>query len=267
MTESAEDFSPALRPNAEQGASVHRVSIKPPVFMENSVEGWFLILESQFHLQTITSSITRFHHVLAALPPDVVCKLPVSCIQTPNFENLKTEVIGLFERSKPELFEELISKAGITGRPSAFMRELQSIARKVGVSDDLVRHRFTQSLPAAIGLVLAAQKEMPSFQLAKLADELAPLAISSAESSPVFSVPTRRQLPARQPTRHHGGLQPFHEGQRPRVCRAHIFFGSQARTCKPWCKWPSKSSALRMQPSSRPSSPAPVDNVDVQPSN
>ena len=50
-------------------------------------------------------------------------------------------------------------------------------------------------------------------------------------------------------------LRPFSPGQRPRVCRFHIFFGAQARRCKPWCSWPFKDN-VEILPSSRPASPA-----------
>ena len=55
-------------------------------------------------------------------------------------------------------------------------------------------------------------------------------------------------------------VKAFHSNQRPRVCRAHIYFGNFARTCKPWCIL--KSPELSIQPSSRPASrsSSPVGN-------
>ena len=44
-------------------------------------------------------------------------------------------------------------------------------------------------------------------------------------------------------------VRSFHENQRPRVCRSHIYFGNHARNCKPWCIL--KSNDLPMQPNSR----------------
>ncbi|KAK4291063.1 hypothetical protein Pmani_036082 [Petrolisthes manimaculis] len=244
-------------------AEAHHVSIKPPPFMESSVEGWFTIMEAQFHLQRITSEITKFFHVLSALPPNVVGQLSSDTLNSRTFKTLKPEVIQLFERTKPELFEQLISTATMTGRPSAYLNELLSIASKVGVSDDLVRHKFTQAFPPTIGTVLAAQKELPLIQLGKLGDELLPLVRSqqqclavdaSQSSSPATTSRNQRQ------DSHRGqlsfGVKPFHDGQRPVVCRAHIYFGPKARTCKPWCRWPHKQASLHIQPSSRPTSPS-----------
>lgn len=242
-------------------SSINRVSIKPPPFMENAVEGWFTIMEAQFHLQGITAETTRFFHVLAALPPNIVGQIPPSCLQQQNFSCLKSEVLQLFERSKPELFEALISTTNMTGKPSLFLYELQGIARKVGVTEELVRHKFTQALPVALGPVLAAQKELSLCQLGKLADELMPLTTTPCLAAPVSfpprSEPHVQTSSTTPPTSKHQnfGLRPFHDGQRPKVCRGHIFFGTAARTCKPWCQWPSKSRDLRVQPSSRGTSP------------
>ena len=240
-----------------KGVAQH-VSIKPPPFMESSAEGWFTIMEAQFHLQHITSEVTKFYHVLSALPPNVVSQLPVDTLSSKSFTTLKPEIVQLFERTKPELFEQLISTAKMTGRPSACMNELLCIAKKVGVGDDLVRHKFTQALPPTIGTVLAAQKELELTQLAKLGDELLLLARSQPQC---LAVDASRSSHPRSPKQdvHRNqlsyGLKPFHEGQKPVVCRAHLYFGPKARTCKPWCRWPNKPASLHVQPSSRPASP------------
>lgn len=243
----------------EDSQSVCRVTIKPPQFMEAAVEAWFTILESQFRLNRIVSDSTMFDHVLSALPPNIVVKLPPSTLQSFSYGILRDEIIQQYERSKPELFEELISKHEMTGRPSTFMCELQAIARKVGVADDLVRHKFTQALPANIGPVLAAQRELSLTQLAKLADELVPLVAPPIScltiNSPSSNAHEHENRNVRRPTSaSSSGVQPFHPGQRPRVCRAHVYYGPRARTCKPWCLWPNKRSDLVIQQSSRSSS-------------
>ena len=190
----------------------------------------------------------------------------------------------MYEKTKPELFERLISKTRMTGRPSIFLSELREVAEKVGVGDDLIRHKFIQSIPAGIATALASQRELTLSQLGKLADELMPLVQYTPSS--VNAVPSQAPPPeveprcsmaqqqyrqqrfaarCRTPTRSFAretptsdanmGLVPYHADQRPKVCRAHLFFGSKARTCKPWCQWPSKADDVRMQPSSRAASP------------
>ena len=283
--------------------AAHRVSVKAPPFMETAVQGWFAILDAQFQLARITASDTKFYHVLSSLPPDTIAHVSPDVLASKNFDKLQEAVTDMYEKAKPELFERLISKARLTGRPSLFLSELRKIAEKVGVGDELIRHKFLQSLPTGIAAALASQREMSLSQLGKLADELLPLihgapqaayaVVGECESQPppgayqplpgAYQPPvSQHQLaqchlvsPPRQPQFDHPhqpsagsrgapagapgtplGLTPYHAGQRQQVCRSHLFYGARARTCKPWCQWPSKASDLKVQPSSRPASPA-----------
>ena len=122
--------------------NVHYVTIKAPPFMETAVNGWFQILEAQFNLRNIVNEETKFYHVLANLPPETVSRIPSEIIENRRFTDLKTHVKELFEKTKPELFEKLISATSMTGKPSSFLQEIQLTASKVGVGDDLIRHKF-----------------------------------------------------------------------------------------------------------------------------
>ena len=142
--------------NRERGDQVEaRMPVRPPPFMETAVSGWFAIINAQFHLANISDSVTKFYHVLSSLPADVVARVDPTVIAGQDFARLKEAVIEMFEKTKPELFEKLISKSVMTGRPSEFLGDLRDVASKVGVGDDLVRHKFIQSLPPAMSTVLA----------------------------------------------------------------------------------------------------------------
>ena len=268
--------------------SVMHANVKPPAFMDFAVDGWFAIMDAQFHLARITSTQSKFYHVLAALPPDTVSRLAPDVLSRASFQDLKQAVVCLYAQSKPELFDRLISKTHMTGRPSTFLQELRNTASKVGVSEELVRHKMIKSLPPTVGAVLTAQRDLTLTQLGQLADELVPLMQSSClVAQPHSDRQPRGRSPSpsesRQP-RHTSryqedhtharykprqyspysdqradvqmGLHPFHDGQRPKVCRAHVYFGVEARTCKPWCQWPDKKHT-KMTSSSRSSSPMP----------
>ena len=43
-----------------QSEPVHHVSIKPPAFMETAVDGWFAVMDAQFHIARITNSEIKF---------------------------------------------------------------------------------------------------------------------------------------------------------------------------------------------------------------
>ena len=148
------------------------VAIKVPEFMETAVSGWFAIIEAQFHLRNVTDQTTKQYHVISHLPPDIVAKLSPSILTAQKYDELKEAVQSSYEKTKPELFSKLISETKMTGRPSAYLHELLAIANKVGVGDDLVRHRFTQSLPSTIAPVVAAQQELSLQQIGKLQPDM-----------------------------------------------------------------------------------------------
>ena len=138
---------------SDAGNPVHHVSIKPPIklqmvpFMETAVAGWFAVMVAQFHIANVKAESTKFYHALSALPPDTIAHLPKSVLTSASFTELQEAVTDMYEKTKPELFERLIRKSKLTGRPSLFLAELREMGDKVGVGDELIRHKFIQSLP------------------------------------------------------------------------------------------------------------------------
>lgn len=253
------------------------ITIKPPVFSETSPASWFRILEAQFHIRNITVSATKFFHALSALPTEVLDSVSTATFEGENYENLKVQILSFYEKTKPELFHKLISGTAMTGRPSAYLRELQQVARKVNAGDDLVRHKFVQNLPPTIAPTVAALKNLDLDQLGTMADELMPLhdqldkvnhvhknsnaraekKYSRNDSSPHSSSANGNSSFHSIPL----GIRPFHHDQKPKFCRSHLYYAEKARNCKPWCRYPKKQ-GCSMEPSSRPSSPA-RENKDL----
>ena len=248
-------------PEVEQVEAAHAVSIKMPTFMETAADAWFSILEANFHIKKITVEQTKYFHLISVLPPDIVSKIPASRRTDQNYTNIKEDVIAIYERSKPELFSKLINKTTMSGRPSLYLQELSTIATKVGVGDDLVRHQFLQALPSTISPAVASQQDASLGQLGKLADELMPLCNATNTEKQVFQVTQvekQKSYPNNQKLNNNGipiGIRPFNDKQRPKICRGHLYYAEKSRTCKPWCKYPGNKSMLAMQPNSRSSSP------------
>ena len=240
--------------------TAHSITIKPPQFCETSARGWFAVLEAQFKIKNIKKSSTKFYSALSALPPAIVTNIPEQILSDEKYDELKNNVIGVFEQTKPEIFEKLAQKTTMTGRPSLYLQELQTLARKAGIGDcqDSIRYKFLSALPQTIAPAVAAQTSVSLVQLGSIADELMPLHTSfcnlSLKSSDHKSEPKQDRSSGKFSPRIPFGLRPFSADQRPKVCRAHIYFTDKARTCKPWCKFPNKSNC-RMEPS-RTTSPA-----------
>ena len=60
--------------------SLTTVSIKLPTFWTYSPEAWFQQAQSQFAIKRVTTSLTKIHHCVAALPQDVaICLIDLVC--------------------------------------------------------------------------------------------------------------------------------------------------------------------------------------------
>ncbi|GBL94064.1 hypothetical protein AVEN_185030-1 [Araneus ventricosus] len=54
----------------DQSANIALVAVKAPQFWRGNKALWFRQMESQFMLTGVTSEITKFHHIVAALQPE-----------------------------------------------------------------------------------------------------------------------------------------------------------------------------------------------------
>ena len=242
-----------------------QVNIKAPEFMETAVNGWFTILEAQFHLRNVTASKTKLYAVISSLPAEEVGKIPNTTLASQDYEEIKQTPIEAHERTKPELLEKLMSATTITGRPSAYLHEMLSVAKRIGISDDIVRHKFLQALHSSISPVVASQKDVTHTQLGRLADELMPLLNNDKAFVVQRPVSTKNNSQTNYTGKYNHdtsvpiGVRPYRSNQRTRICRAHIYYANEARTCKPWCKWPKKN-GVQVLLSSRPASPTESDS-------
>ena len=97
-----------------------------------------------------------------------------------------------------------------------------SIAKRIGIGEEIVIHKFLQALPTTISPVSASQKELSPTQLGKLADELMPL-LNNINAT-AFTAQHRTQKTEKSkdniilPT----GIKPFFPEQKAKICRAHL---------------------------------------------
>lgn len=264
MADEEEEIPPPPHP-------LHQVSIKAPQFMEENVGAWFSIMEAQFNIAKIVVSSTRFYHVLSSLPPNIVAKIPQNVLNAVQYVQLKEAVISTYEKSKPEMLDNLMKSTSVTGKPSVFLNELISLAGRIGVGNDIIRHKFIQALPPTIAPVIASQTDIEMSKLGKLADDLVLYfnkqdgAYSVQEtSSEIHQVGQNYYQHRSRPNFQSSfsgnsklpwNVRPYNKDQKTKVCRAHLYFGDRANNCKKWCQWPNKA-GLSIQPNSRASSPA-----------
>ncbi len=163
------------------------------------------------------------------------------------------------ERTKPELFNHLLDSVPV-GKPSQYIKDMRRTADSLKLTDcdDLLKHRLISSQPAEVAPVLMSQAaNLTASQLGEFADQmltLRPRTVCAAAPSPPSP---RRSESAFPPLRRHVGLSPFRPSQRQVICRAHIFYGSRARSCRPWCQWPGHKPAVQSSTPQRSRAPSP----------
>lgn len=264
-------------------ASTSAVSVKAPQFDETAATRWFQIIESQFVLANVSVPSTKFHIAFSNLPVCVTTQISDSVIADASYDDLKKAVIATYARSAPELFDTLMNQHNIMcTKPSLYLNELRKIASAggLGLSDEFIKMKFIKGLPDSIRSNIVTYKSNDLDELARVADMLMSFSTPShvAHIKPSFEYPQRhtqrhsqRHSPSRNPSSSPNysfrnspspvfnensipmGVRAFHSKQRPHVCRFHIYYGNDARSCKPWCIL--STSSLKMQPSSRSSSP------------
>ena len=226
-----------------ENEEIDSVAIKMPTFLNTSASAWFEILEAQFEIKKITDKRTRYFHTVAFLPTEVILSVTSSVKALQDYEILKSDIISQNERSKPELFNQLTETTQLTGKPSALLRDISRIGSKIGIDNDLIRHKFCQSLNPGMAAVVAAAKTTPLDELGRLADELQTLQVSSN----VLNVDRRTSsFGKHNPRRRDRSISRSvsdspSRNRRPKICFAHIYFAEKAKRCKPWCKWPKKN--------------------------
>ena len=251
-------------------SSVSHLAIKIPTFDTTNIKMWFKLLETQFKLANIKSSTTQFHHLISNLPMTLLNNIPENIIDEEKYEDLKNQVLANYEKSKHEIFDEFINKIVLDSKPSVFLHEIENAAKKVGVSEDIVRRRFEKALPANISPVIAAQQSVPLHDLGKLADDLINLCPSSSYINQ-SSIKTDKDLKnynkekvMEDSKKYNKQIQPFHPNQRPKICRSHIYYGKAAKFCRFWCQWLDKSKCKVLDTRTKTPNNSPVKETTLK---
>jgi len=278
-TQSGIDLSQSFSQNspAPKIVPLSHVAVKSIPFSTKHPETWFRQMESQFHLARVSSKITKYHHVVAALPEEVIYNIPADIGE--DYELLKQNVIESLKGNKHQLIEQALGSVSLEGkRPTQVINDIKRRFADVNITPDeaLIKSRLLTALPQNIRAALVGHDNEPLDNYARIADSMLAVAGSNPYSIDAASASTtqltntmhecsisrdnreinhvqnnnwrsnnsynhQRNFDSRQPRQFTSSVRPFHRDQRPRICNAHIFYAEHARTCRQWCKWPIKN--------------------------
>ncbi|KAM7288102.1 uncharacterized protein ISCGN_031791 [Ixodes scapularis] len=128
-------------------------TLRLPRFWTADPQLWFAQVESQFTTSHITSQTQRFHHVVAALPPETAVDIRDIILEPPTtnpYDNLKAELIKRTSASEHQRLQQLLTSEELGDRtPSQLLRRLQQLLGERAATFDpaLLRELFLQRLP------------------------------------------------------------------------------------------------------------------------
>lgn len=265
----------------QQHQNVQAIAIRPPPFSTARVKGWFVILESQLLNSNITQTETKFRHVISNLPLDVCEKLSATDLSSNDYDSIKEKLISLYTRPEPAVFQDFISRQPVLNtKPTLFLQQIRNNASTWNLPDEFLKTYFLNAMPPSIKASLITSDGSLD-EIAKLADHLLDYIATSPQMTQFpqqsyshFPAAVNATRPVQQSS--FGSYRPkkyvnnfavesiplniraFNENQRTKVCRFHLYYGWQAKRCKPWCilNEPNHHTLPNSRPPSRSSSPA-----------
>ncbi|XP_062889690.1 uncharacterized protein LOC134338085 [Mobula hypostoma] len=227
-------------------ASVHAVSLKLPSFWTLRPHLWFEQAEAQFHIRQITSESARYYYVLSSLDQETAAQVE-EFIQSPpedgKYTAFKALLIRTFGLSRRERARRLMHLDGLGDRPpSALMNKMLALAE--GHKPCLMfEQAFLEQLPEDICLLLSDADFSNPREVAARADVLWNARKERGASVAQITKPrAQRQTrpgPAAEPTKPGDGSEEPNE----QWCFYHQRWGTEARRCRPPCKFPGNARA------------------------
>lgn len=272
-----EDTTPPTEP-------VSHVAVQMPPFTSTNPTLFFRRADTQFELRSITSQRTKYLHTFSVIPDDVAELCTTSATDTDPYNALRIEILSICDRTQHSKLSAAFADLHVSNeKPSIILRRVRKIFAdaKVQATDEMVVHKLMQALPPTLAELLHAHSQQPVDTFVSVADTVwsarantspAASAITNSVPPPFEPVaaappPHRDQRPHRHRDRSYEfppGLRPFHRNQRAVICRAHLYYGENARSCRPWCQFPSSAPRLRRNQQtpaqSRSSSPVRSEN-------
>lgn len=150
---------PPPPPPAVAQQYISRVAVRAPPFWKENPALWFRQLESQFFMNGIVSSETKFHIAVAALDTEIINQVSDVVMHPPTanlmYESLKSRLQERFAESEERRFKKMLNKIEMGDKkPSRLWREMRELAG-AGIRDDFLLSLWLQRLPAQIQAILS----------------------------------------------------------------------------------------------------------------
>jgi len=224
---------------------VNHVAIKLPTFWTKNPRSWFVSVEAQFQRAKITQEETRYWHVLAVLPCEVIDSIH-SITENPGeqpYTALKNKLLGTYTPSAWKAIWHVFDMPNLATdqKPSTLLDNMVAgLPKEVKTDNPMLHALFLRKLPAFVRAPLMAVKFESIQQMASQADE-----IWGGQDEQVASNAISERSP-RSPRRSSSKRPPRRADTpgRHKLCFYHHRFGKRANKCEPPCTWQESGNAL-----------------------
>lgn len=165
-------------PEAPTTLGATTLNIKFPEFWSSDSELWFLTAESIFRKSRITSSLTKFDYVVAALPQStasVVRDILRSPPADQPYETLRKELIRRTTESEQRRLQQLLTAEELGDRkPTELLRRMEHLLGDKATTMDtsIFKELFLQRLPSQVRMILSTSATDSISTLARMADQI-----------------------------------------------------------------------------------------------
>ena len=216
-----------------QAPEVQAVSVKLPEFWPDDPEVWFIRVEAQLRSRAITQDHTRFDYVVAALDNRAIVEIKAVLTNPPQqdkYNTIKKALLSAFGKTQAQKDAELLNISGLGDRkPTALLRHLESLNNDAAT---LRRAFFLAQLPTQVLAILALKEIDDISELANAADRI----MEASQLTPTNSTAAAVHAPKLKSQAVTSKLQrPVSSTQF--ICFYHQRFGTEARNCRPGCKF------------------------------
>lgn len=149
--------------NNNEVPEVGKVAARPPRFIRDRPDLWFVQIEHQFVVAGITADSTKYSHAVQALDPDILREISDILLNPPDdntkYQTLKTALLKVFQDSEQKRLKKLLTETQLVDqRPSRLLHQMRAFAEG-NIPDAVLKSLWLQRLPIATQTVLAARTD------------------------------------------------------------------------------------------------------------
>lgn len=159
----------------EKSAPPKTAKFETPQFIPDNVALWWKQIEARLDLAGITDEETKFKHIAAGLPPEVVSKVSDLIFNPPveaPYGKIRDRKLKEFEPKDSAKLQSLLEGCQLGDKkPSTLLREMRQLAQG-RVTDETLRELYLRRLPSSLSSIFRTTNVTDLDKVAAAADEV-----------------------------------------------------------------------------------------------